>query len=107
VDRRDGVESDRERLLEYVAEMSASVLATEDAIFEHSKASAISADGRVNIAFSMKKKRLNEEHDALLQEVEAQRLALSELDSQLQKLNDEREGKEDEMKALERCVLFF
>jgi len=105
VDRRDGVESDRERLMDYVSELQASVRTTEGAIFEHSKASAISADGRVNIAYSMKKKRLNDEHDALLGEVEAQRLALSQLDTALQNLNDEREAKEDEMKALERRLV--
>ena len=70
----------------------------------HSKESAIQ-DGRVNIARAKKKRRLDDEYEQLLEAIEAKRSAVSALDTSMQKLVDERQEKEDQMKALERQLV--
>ena len=102
---RDELEAERDKILEYVDEMQESVRAIEQAIHAHSKNSAISSDGRVNVAHAKKKKRMDDDHEMLLLGVEKQRNALSETDARLQRLNDARERKEDDMKELERRLV--
>ena len=102
---RDELESERDKILEYVDEMQESVRAIEQSIHAHSKQSALSSDGRINIAHAKKKKRMDDDHEMLLLGVEKQRSALSETDSRLTRLNEARESKEDEMKALERRLV--
>ena len=85
--------------------MQESVRAIEQSILAHSKSSAISSDGRINIAHAKKKKRMDDDHEMLLLGVEKQRGALADTDKKLANLNDARENKEDEMKALERRLV--
>ena len=73
--------AERDKILEYVDEMQESVRAIEQAIHAHSKNSAISSDGRVNVAHAKKKKRMDDDHEMLLLGVEKQRNALSETDA--------------------------
>ena len=101
---RDELEAERDKILEYVDEMQESVRAIEQAIHAHSKNSAISSDGRVNVAHAKKKKRMDDDHEMLLLGVEKQRNALSETDARLQRLNDARERKEWESRLLELLV---
>ena len=49
--------------------MQESVRAIEQSIHAHSKSSAISSDGRINIAHA-KKKRMDDDHEMLLLGVE-------------------------------------
>merc|ERR1712091_800112 len=58
---RDELEAERDKILEYVDEMQESVRAIEQAIHAHSKNSAISSDGRVNVAHAKKKKRMDDD----------------------------------------------
>ena len=102
---RDDLETERDKLLEYIDEMQESVRAIEQSIHAHSKSSAISSDGRINIAHAKKKKRMDDDHEMLLLGVEKQRGALADTDKKLANLNDARENKEDEMKALERRLV--
>merc|ERR1712046_62620 len=62
-------------------------------------------DGRVNVARAKKKKRLDDEYEALLEAIESKRSAVSALDVSMGKLVDERQEKEDQMKALERQLV--
>ena len=48
---------------------------------------------------------MDDDHEMLLLGVEKQRNALSETDARLQRLNDARERKEDDMKELERRLV--
>ena len=43
-------------------------------------------DGRVNVARAKKKKRLDDEYEALLEGIEAKRAAVSELDAEMAKV---------------------
>merc|ERR1711918_191608 len=102
--QREAIESKKELLLEQIGEMEDSVHTLEEQIHSHSKESAIQ-DGRVNIARAKKKKRLDDEYEALLEAIESKRTAVSALDVSMGKLIDERQEKEDQMKALERQLV--
>ena len=101
---REAIDAKKELLLEQISEMEESVHALEEQIHSHSKESAIQ-DGRVNIARAKKKRRLDDEYEQLLEAIEAKRSAVSALDTSMQKLVDERQEKEDQMKALERQLV--
>ena len=47
---------------------------------------SIRQDGRVNVARAKKKKRLDDEYEALLEGIEAKRAAVSELDAEMAKV---------------------
>merc|ERR1719502_1043628 len=75
--QREAIESKKELLLEQIGEMEDSVHALEDQIHSHSKESAIQ-DGRVNIARAKKKKRLDDEYEALLEAIESKQSAIQD-----------------------------
>lgn len=105
VTQRDEAETERDRLVDAIESMQHSVQSIEDAIRDHNKSSSIEPDGRINIAHAKKKKRLDDDHDKLLSGLERQRAAISQVDATIAKFNDDREAKEDEIKALERRLV--
>jgi hypothetical protein len=102
--QRDAVERDREAVLDAIAGTEDMVRQLEAAIHAHSRSSAL-ADGRLNVAHAKKKKRLDDEYERTLEELELKRTTLARLDERLRDLSDERTEKEDSMKALERQLV--
>ncbi|MEC8494954.1 MAG: hypothetical protein VXZ39_08525, partial [Planctomycetota bacterium] len=76
---RDGLESRKDKLLDEVAEMERGIKSLEEQIRQHSQQSAIS-DGRINVAYARKKKRLDEEYEVLLEAVDQKRRAVEDMD---------------------------
>merc|ERR1711988_1935173 len=101
--QREAIESKKELLLEQVGEMEDSVHALEDQIHSHSKESAIQ-EGRVNVARAKKKKRLDDEYEALLEAIGAKRSAVTALDASMSKLLDERQEEEQLQSESEHLV---
>lgn len=104
-DMRAELDDSRRQLLKEVGELEGSVHALEREMQEHNKTSAIGADGRVNVAHSRKKKRLDADLDRALERVGAKREQLEELESELQEVDARRLEKEEAMKEIETTLV--
>merc|ERR1711998_269076 len=102
--QREEIEAQKDELQQQLTTMESGVQALEEQLHEHSRSSAIQ-DGRVNVAHARKKKRLDEEYEALLEGIEVKRTEVARVDSKLNEIALNREEKEAEMKALERTLV--
>ena len=102
---RDQKEKERSELQSYVKEMEDGVRSLEAAIRDHAQSSSIAPDGRINVAHAKRKRRMDDDHDALLSGIERQRNALTQVDADLAALNDQRQSKEDDISSLERRLV--
>jgi hypothetical protein len=101
---RDGLESRKDKLLDEIGEMERSIKSLEQQIRDHSQQSAIS-DGRINVAYARKKKRLDEEYEVLLEAIDQKRRAVEDMDKKLEEAHDRERTKEDALKQLERQLV--
>jgi len=101
---RDDLENRKDTMLDEIAEMEVSVKKLENEIRSHSQQSVMS-EGRINVAYARKKKRLDEEYEVLLEAVEQKRRSLEALNRQIEECNDKRAEKEDALKVLERQLV--
>lgn len=104
LDQTDEVENVKDSLQKEMGSMEQGVQDLEEQMRAVAKESAIK-DGRVNVAHAKKKRRLDQEFETLLEGIEEKRTQLSGVDEKLEELNDQRQGKEDEMKDLERKLV--
>jgi len=103
-EQREELDGIRAGLLEEMNIMEKGVDELEIEIREHTKNSAIK-DGRVNVAFAKKKRRLDGELERLLEGIEEKRTRLQGVESKLNELNEQKQDKEDEMKDVERDLV--
>jgi len=101
---RDAVEGQREALEGQLKTMEDNLKDLEDQINVHSKTSTIQG-GRVNVSHARKKRRLDEEFEQLLDNIENKRSELSSVDAKLKELMENKEDAEDRMKGLERMLV--
>mmetsp|Transcript_10114 Transcript_10114/g.23332 ORF Transcript_10114/g.23332 Transcript_10114/m.23332 type:complete len:336 (+) Transcript_10114:3304-4311(+) len=101
---RDGLDARRDKCCDETAEMERSVKSVEAQMREHATQSAVSG-GRVNVAYQRKKKRLDEELEALLAGVEHKREQIEDLDKKLEDVADRTRQREDKLKDLERKLV--
>lgn len=101
---RDAVEGQREALTGQLKTMEDNLKDLEDQINVHSKTSTIQG-GRVNVSHARKKRRLDEEFEQLLDNIENKREELAGVDSKLKELMESKEDAEDRMKGLERMLV--
>ncbi|GMH66148.1 hypothetical protein TrST_g11447 [Triparma strigata] len=101
---RDAVEGQREAIIAQLKTMEDSLKDLEDQINVHSKTSTIQG-GRVNVSHARKKRRLDEEFEQLLDNIENKREELSSVDAKLKEIMDGKEEAEDRMKGLERMLV--
>ena len=101
---RDSVEGQREALQSQLGSMESSLKDLEEQINIHAKTSTIQG-GRVNVSHARKKRRLDEEFEALLEGMEQKREELSGVDEKLKELMMNKEEAEDRMKQLERTLV--
>ena len=64
--QREAVQDERDRVLQEITQKEEDVRRVEESIRLHSRTSAVT-DGRINVAHSKKKRRLDDELDALLE----------------------------------------
>ncbi|GMH51794.1 hypothetical protein TL16_g01087 [Triparma laevis f. inornata] len=101
---RDAIEGQRESIMAQLKTMEDSLKDLEDQINIHSKTSTIQG-GRVNVSHARKKRRLDEEFEQLLDNIENKREELSSVDAKLKEIMDGKEEAEDRMKGLERMLV--
>jgi len=101
---RDAVEGQREALEGQLKTMEDNLKDLEDQINVHSKTSTIQG-GRVNVSHARKKRRLDEEFEQLLENIENKREEQSGVDAKLKELMESKEDAEDRMKGLERMLV--
>ena len=101
---RDAVEGQREAIVAQLKTMEDSLKDLEEQINVHSKTSTIQG-GRVNVSHARKKRRLDEEFEQLLDNIENKREELSQVDTKLKEIMDNKEEAEDRMKGLERMLV--
>jgi chromosome segregation ATPase len=101
---RDSVEGQREALSKQLSTMEGSLKDLEEQINIHAKTSTIQG-GRVNVSHARKKRRLDEEFEALLENMEQKREELQSVDDKLKELMMQKEESEDKMKQLERTLV--
>ena len=82
----------------------APIKSLEQQIRDHSQQSAIS-DGRINVAYARKKKRLDEEYEVLLEAIDQKRRSVEDMDKKLEDCHDRERTKEDALKQLERQLV--
>jgi hypothetical protein len=71
----------------------------------HSRKSAIGPDGQISAAHQRKKRRLDEELESLLTQMESERVQQASTARQLDQLKEARRDKEDALKELERTLV--
>jgi len=101
---RDGIEARKDQALDEIAEMERAVKGVESSLREHGQQSAVSG-GRINVAYQRKKKRLDEEMEALLVGIEDKRKGVEALEHELEDCSERQRTKEDLLKALERQLV--
>ena len=104
LEQTDEVEAVKGRLQDETALTEEQVVELEEQIRQHGKTSAIK-DGRVNPAHKAKRARLDEEYEALLEQVEEKRTKMQGVEEKLAELTEQRQDKEDDMKDLERSLV--
>ena len=105
IKKRDDKQRERDQIHTYLKDMENSVRSLEASIRDHAQASSIGLDGRVNVAHAKRKRRMDDDHDALLSGIERQRTTLLDLDSHLADLNNEIHTKEAAIAAQERRLV--
>ena len=91
-------------MLDEIQEMERSLKSVEGQLRDHSQQSAVSG-GRINVAYQRKKKRLDEEMEALFAGIEEKRGAVEALDHQIEDVAERQRVKEDALKGLERMLV--
>jgi chromosome segregation ATPase len=90
--------------LDEISEMERGVRNVEQQLREHSQQSAVEG-GRINLAYQRKKKRLDEEYEALLTAIDGKRAEIDEQDKKLEDCDNRSRKLEDNLKALERLLV--
>jgi hypothetical protein len=101
---RDDLEARKDLCLDELAEMERGVKSVEGQLREHSQTSAVSG-GRINVAYQRKKKRLDEEYEALLAAIDEKRESVDGLDKNIEDCESRSRAKEEALKALERQLV--
>merc|ERR1712046_182938 len=104
LEQQEEIEAVKDNLQEEMKTMEEAVAELEEQLHALSKQSSIK-DGRVNVAYRTKKKRLDSELDSLMEGLEEKRSRLHGVDAKLHELADQRQEKEDDMKDLERNLV--
>lgn len=104
-DERSETEGLHRRLLQQVGELEGTVRMLESELREHSKTSAIDADGKVNVAHTRKKKRLDGDTERAIDRVTTKREQLTNVEKRLAALNAQREEKEEAMREIESTLV--
>ena len=101
LEQKAEVESEHRQVMKGLSQLEGSVKEVERQMRELGKVSAI-RDGRVDVAHAKKKRRLDQEFEALLAKAADKKDHLQRVEGRLQELEDAHRDKEDEMKELER-----
>jgi len=101
---REAVEGQREALDSGLKQMEEQLRDLEEQINFHSKTSTIQG-GRVNVSHARKKRRLDEEFEQLLDNIEQKREEIAGVDVKLKELMESKEDSEIKMKELERTLV--
>jgi len=102
--KREAVQEQQKKFEAGMESMQSKLHDLEKQIQNHSQTSAIQ-DGRVNLAHARKKRRLDEEFEQLVDDIEAKREQISVLDLSLKRLTGKKEEIENRMKTLERGLV--
>jgi len=101
---RDDLEARKDLVLDELSEMERGVKSVEGQLREHAQTSAVTG-GRINVAYQRKKKRLDEEYEALLAAIQEKRLQVDELDKKIEDCEARSRAKEEALKSLERQLV--
>ena len=102
--KRSELEAHRKQLEFQMTKMEKGVREVERQIQLHSAVSAVQ-DGRVNIAHARKKRRMDEEYEQLLENIELKREQIGKTDIKLKEIIEKKEEADDKMKMLERTLV--
>lgn len=91
---KDSLESNKEILLKEIDSLTLEIKENEDLARKHSQESAMTINGRVNLAFARKKRRLDNEIERLLELMENKRNQITEIDDKILEKVKVREEKE-------------
>eukprot|EP00948_MAST-09A_sp_MAST-9A-sp1_P000928 g928.t1 len=103
---KESAQEEQKAVMNSLAQLEGSVKEVERQMRELGKVSAIQ-DGRVNVAHAKKKRRLDQEFEALLAKAADKKDHLQRCEGRLSELEDKHQEKEDEMKELERYVFLL
>jgi len=101
---RIGLEDERKDLELQMRKMEEGIQQVERQMQLHSSISTIK-DGRVNIAHARKKRRLDEEYELLLENIEVKRDQINKIDMKLKTIVEKKDEADDRMKKLERTLV--
>jgi hypothetical protein len=101
---KDSLEEQRDDMEDEIEQLGEQVREVEEQTRQHSLSSS-TQNGRINIAHAKKKKRLDEEFERLLGNIEQKRMVISELDDQATEKARERDLKEAEMIDVEKQLV--
>ncbi len=99
---RDAMEESRDSLALDIENYGQEVRENEELIRQHQQESSMTTNGRVNIAHARKKKRLDQEIERLLEQIEHKRGQIQDIELKILDKNRIREEKESELIDVER-----
>ena len=77
----------------------------EDLARQHQQESSMTVNGRINVAFARKKRRIDQEIERLLEQIEFKRSQLSDVDARMAEKTRQREEKELQLIEIERQLM--
>jgi hypothetical protein len=102
---KESFESSRQILVDEIEQMTEEVKEQELLIKELQSESAVTVNGRINVAFARKKRRIDQEIERLLESIELKRENIADLDERIIGKTRQREEKESEMIDIERQLV--
>lgn len=99
---RDAIEDQRETMLKEIDDYTLEVREHEELVRQHQQDSSMTVNGRINVAHARKKRRLDQEIERLLEQIEHKRSQIQDIDQNMLEKTRAREIKEEELMEVER-----
>lgn len=103
---KEALERQREQIQCQLKKMEDGIRELERQMQLHSSiSSAVNKDGRINLNHARKKRRMDEEYEQLLENIEVKREKISKVDSDINDVRKKKEEADEKMKVLERTLV--
>jgi len=104
ISKQEELDNQRNLLRGQMKSIEERLRSLEQEMEEHAKTSIIQ-DGRVNVAHAKKKRRLNDEYEKVIDEIESKREELTAVDENSRKFVQKKDETDGLMKSLERALV--
>ena len=102
--QRESLENERKQLEQQMKKIEDGIREVEKQIQLHSAVSTVQ-DGQINISHARKKRRMDEEFEQLLTNIEMKRKQMAKTDGLLKDISSKKEKASDKMRRLERTLV--